>query len=145
MDGGEHVFFHFSEYRGDVHELRVGDEVEFVMGVDSRSRRDVAKGVVPMPRGTVQLDTVDEQELQGRVTRQARQGRQRSSGRNDDSSGGRIDYSTDAEPAGRITWQRQDQMDPHENIDVEDTVAFRIATDRRNNRQVVDEGPNKAF
>lgn len=137
LDQESSVFFHFSSVRGSPEDLQPGDEVEFYMGTDHKTRREVAKDLVRLPRGTIQREHVDPEEVIGTVTRAAPRAQRyrRSGGPEVDTSSGHITFSIATEPAGRTTWLRADQTEASENIGVDDKVAFNLAIEQHTNRR----------
>ncbi|XP_064387702.1 cold shock domain-containing protein E1-like [Halichondria panicea] len=63
----ESIFFHFSQYNGSASELSSGDEVEFEVGVDSRTGKLIARRLVLLPTGTVSFESISEERLLGKV------------------------------------------------------------------------------
>lgn len=62
------LFFHYSQYHGEAPSLRVGDEVEFEVSMDSRTGKPVAIQVIRLQKGTVMFEILSEDRVLGEVT-----------------------------------------------------------------------------
>lgn len=62
------LFFHYSQYHGEAPNLRVNDEVEFEVSMDSRTGKPVAVQVIKLQKGTVMFEIFSEDRVLGEVT-----------------------------------------------------------------------------
>lgn len=62
------LFFHYSQYHGEAPSLRVNDEVEFEVSMDSRTGKPVAIQVIRLQKGTVMFEILSEDRVLGEVT-----------------------------------------------------------------------------
>lgn len=123
------IYFHYSEYDGEVNELMIGDDVEFQL--QNRANKELAVCVKKLPTGTVILEDVSTTTYKGHVIKSV-------NNRN-------LNSSCDGTLSGVIEYQGK--TDTHEIIfggrDSEDdillqkgdVVEFNISTDRRDNHQ----------
>lgn len=61
------IFFHYSEFIGDINELLLCDDVEF--GIQARNGKEVAVRIKKLPEGTVKFEDVSTIRYQGTVDR----------------------------------------------------------------------------
>ncbi|XP_060796664.1 cold shock domain-containing protein E1-like [Neoarius graeffei] len=61
------IFFHYSEFKGDLEPLQVGDEVEF--SIKDRNGKEVATDVHVLPPGTVIFEDIGIEQFEGTVTK----------------------------------------------------------------------------
>ncbi|XP_014783652.1 cold shock domain-containing protein E1 [Octopus bimaculoides] len=141
------IFFHYSEYKGDISELLLGDDVEFQ--IQSRSRqwdyslnshknsnqpendgREVAVNISRLPEGTVIFEDVAIESINGRILKTLKNSNK---GRQGDPLCGRIVYEVDNRQV-EIPFGDKDQKGDF-TLQVDDLVAFNIATDRRDGLQ----------
>jgi len=127
-DAVREIFFHFSEFTGNLEDLALGDDVEF--SVQSRNAKEVAVNIKPLPEGTVIFEDVGVEIRRGKITKTLRgsQGR-----RHSDPLAGRITYETVKGPID-IPFGDKDQAGDY-SLHQDDLVQFRIATDRRDQLQ----------
>ena len=122
------IFFHYSEFKGDINELMLGDDVEF--SVQSRNNKDVATEIVRLADGTVIFEDVALDRKRGRVQKTLRTAHGR---RQSDPLAGRIVYETIEGPI-EIPYGDKDQKGDY-TLQPSDIVEFNIATDRRDKLQ----------
>jgi len=122
------IFFHYSEYQGNINELLLGDDVQF--SVTNRNGKEVGTNIVKLPEGTVIFEDVALERRRGRVekTLKAPHGRRQS-----DPLAGRIVYETVNGPI-EIPYGDKDQKGDY-TLQPGDLVEFNIATDRRDKLQ----------
>ncbi|XP_076445198.1 cold shock domain-containing protein E1-like [Babylonia areolata] len=122
------IFFHYSEFRGNIEELRLGDDVEF--SIQMRNNKEVAVEIEKLPDGTVIFEDLTMEKVVGRVlkTLKTQNGR-----RSSDPLGGRIFYEKD-KAVHEIQFGDKDQYGDC-TLQQGDQVSFNIATDRRDGLQ----------
>lgn len=115
------LFFHFSQFSGNIEHLKIGDPVEFEMTYDRRTGKPIASTVTKIAPEVV----LSEERVTGTVTTELRT----------DGSGG--------DTQGRISYENRGECFflPYNKDDVEgnvtlragDKVSFQIATNQRGN------------
>ncbi|XP_078805777.1 cold shock domain-containing protein E1 isoform X15 [Oryzias latipes] len=61
------IFFHYSEFRGDLEALQAGDDVEFT--IKERNSKEVATDVRLLPQGTVIFEDISIEQFEGTVVK----------------------------------------------------------------------------
>ncbi|XP_077464999.1 cold shock domain-containing protein E1 isoform X1 [Stigmatopora argus] len=61
------IFFHYSEYKGDLEALQAGDDVEFT--IKDRNGKEVATEVKLLPQGTVIFEDISIEQFEGTVSK----------------------------------------------------------------------------
>ncbi|XP_060787921.1 cold shock domain-containing protein E1 isoform X3 [Neoarius graeffei] len=61
------IFFHYSEFKGDLEALQAGDDVEF--SIKDRNGKEVATDVRVLPPGTVIFEDISIEQFEGTVTK----------------------------------------------------------------------------
>lgn len=122
------IFFHYSEYQGDINEIVLGDDVEFA--VQMRNGKEVAVDIKSLPEGTVIFEDVGVEKRRGRIINTLKAARGRKSS---DPLAGRIVYET-VKGSIEIPYGDKDQNGEY-TLQVGDLVDFNIATDRRDKLQ----------
>ncbi|KAK2497752.1 hypothetical protein MC885_006134 [Smutsia gigantea] len=61
------IFFHYSEFKGDLETLQPGDDVEFT--IKDRNGKEVATDVRLLPQGTVIFEDTSIEHFEGTVTK----------------------------------------------------------------------------
>ncbi|XP_061112687.1 cold shock domain-containing protein E1 isoform X3 [Conger conger] len=61
------IFFHYSEFKGDLEALQAGDDVEFT--IKERNGKEVATEVRLLPQGTVIFEDISIEQFEGTVTK----------------------------------------------------------------------------
>lgn len=127
-DAVKEIFFHYSEFSGEIDSLHLGDDVQF--NIQVRNGKDVATGVEKLPEGTVIFEDVAIEIRRGKIekTLRAPHGRRQS-----DPLAGRIVYET-VKGAIEIPYGDKDQKGDY-TLQPGDLVQFNIATDRRDKLQ----------
>lgn len=115
------LFFHFSQFNGNIEHLKIGDPVEFEMTYDRRTGKPIASAVTKIAPEVV----LSEERVTGNVTTELR---------SDGSSGdtqGRISY----ENRGECFFLPYNKDDVEGNVTLRsgDKVSFQIATNQRGN------------
>lgn len=122
------IFFHYSEYQGDIAELLLGDDVEFK--IQTRNGKEVAQNITRLPEGTVIFEDVAMERRRGKIAKTLRAPHGR---RSSDPLAGRIVYETLKGPI-EIPFGDKDQKGDYA-LQIGDLVDFNIATDRRDKLQ----------
>lgn len=125
-DAVKEIFFHYSEYMGNINELLLGDDVEFE--VQTRNGKEVAVNITPLPEGTVIFEDISVERKKGKILKTMKQNRRMS-----DPLGGRIQYETAKGPA-ELPYGDKDQKGEY-TFQQGDVIEFSIATDRRDKLQ----------
>lgn len=121
------IFFHYSEYKGDIGNLNLGDDVEF--SIQSRNNKEVAVSVKSLPVGTVVFEDISPDPQKGRIIKLPKQGHGR---RQSEIMSGRIAYES-----GRCSTEivfGDDAVYDYTLMEG-DLVEFLIASDRRDRLQ----------
>ncbi|XP_052862597.1 cold shock domain-containing protein E1 [Anopheles cruzii] len=122
------LFFHFSQFGGNIEHLKIGDPVEFEMTYDRRTGKPIASQVTKIAPEVV----LSEERVTGTVTTELKS----------ESSGNSTSTSSDT-TTGRISYENRGECFflPYTKDDVEgnvtlragDKVSFQIATNQRGN------------
>ncbi|TMW52825.1 hypothetical protein DOY81_002092 [Sarcophaga bullata] len=120
------LFFHFSQFSGNIDHLKIGDPVEFEMTYDRRTGKPIASQVSKIAPEVV----LSEERVTGTVTTELRV----------DSSNNLLSSS---ETTGRISYENRgecfflpytkDDVEGNVNLRAGDKVSFQIATNQRGN------------
>ncbi|XP_054627376.1 cold shock domain-containing protein E1 isoform X5 [Dunckerocampus dactyliophorus] len=118
------IFFHYSEFKGDLEALQAGDDVEFT--IKDRNGKEVATEVILLPQGTVIFEDISIEHFEGTVIKVIP--KVPSKNQNDPLPGrisARIDFSDKELPFG--------EKDTKSKVTLleGDHVQFNISTDRR--------------
>lgn len=121
------IFFHYSEFSGDISELMLGDDVEF--GIQARNGKEVAVRIEKLPEGTVKFEDVSSVRYQGTVDRPLSKS---ASKRQHDPLHGKIVYtlSSNDDVEDEIVFSERDLQGDF-SLRTGDVVEFNIAVDRR--------------
>ncbi|XP_074640508.1 cold shock domain-containing protein E1-like [Tubulanus polymorphus] len=122
------IFFHYSEFEGNINELLLGDDVEF--SVAERNGKEVATEIQRLPEGTVIFEDVGIERVQGKVVKTLKSIHNR---RQSDPLAGRIVYTTKTGQV-EIPYGDKDQRGDY-TLQCGDLVEFNVATDRRDKLQ----------
>ncbi|CAF0873866.1 unnamed protein product [Adineta ricciae] len=123
-------FFHFSEYKNDIHQAKIGDVVEFETTIDKRKKKPVAVNITP-----ASPEIIGENRVEGTIAVVARQQSPQHNGFN----------QFDSMPDGKVTYVKKgetyflpyglsDLQDPAIPVKVGDQVSFLVGQDRRTNQ-----------
>ncbi|XP_063227409.1 cold shock domain-containing protein E1-like isoform X2 [Bacillus rossius redtenbacheri] len=115
------LFFHFSQFNGNIEHLKIGDPVEFEMTYDRRTGKPIASAVTKIAPEVV----LSEERVTGTVTTELR-----AEGSGGDTQG-RISY----ENRGECFFLPYNKDDVEGNVTLRsgDKVSFQIATNQRGN------------
>uniref|UniRef100_A0A182WM01 CSD domain-containing protein n=1 Tax=Anopheles minimus TaxID=112268 RepID=A0A182WM01_9DIPT len=126
------LFFHFSQFGGNIEHLKIGDPVEFEMTYDRRTGKPIASQVTKIAPEVV----LSEERVTGTVTTElkcdsAPSGGTSSSTTSSDTTTGRISY----ENRGECFFLPYTKDDVEGNVSLRsgDKVSFQIATNQRGN------------
>lgn len=124
------IFFHFSEAKSMKEELRLGDDVEFI--IQTRNGKEVACNITRLPPGTVVFEDVGTDIVKGQVLKPLDRGQ--SARHQSDPLPGRIRYRAPDHSEVEVPFGDKDQ---HGDFTLRhgDWVQFHIATDRRDQLQ----------
>ncbi|CAF0761612.1 unnamed protein product [Rotaria sordida] len=122
-------FFHFSEYKNDIQQAKIGDVVEFETTIDKRKQKPVAINIIP-----VSSEIIGENRVEGTIAVVARQQSQ-------NNGFDQLSFM----PDGKVTYVKKgetyflpygiaDLQDPSISIEVGDQVTFNVGQDRRTNQ-----------
>ncbi|XP_035662572.1 cold shock domain-containing protein E1-like isoform X4 [Branchiostoma floridae] len=126
------IFFHYSEYPGDIREIELGDDVEFSIATRNvRNGKEVATHIKKLIEGTVVFEDVSNERIRGKVIKPLPRGPQR---RQSDPLSGRLSYEAEDGATKDIPFGDRDQRSEC-SLQVADIVEFNIATDRRDKLQ----------
>lgn len=121
------IFFHYSEFRGNINELMLGDDVEF--GIQARNGKEVAVHVDKLPEGTVKFEDVSSVRYQGTVDRPLSKSAAK---RQNDPLHGKIVFTLpdNEDVEEEIVFSERDLQGDF-SLRAGDVVEFNIAVDRR--------------
>ncbi|XP_075252994.1 cold shock domain-containing protein E1-like isoform X3 [Convolutriloba macropyga] len=121
------IFFHFSEFMGEVSNVNVGDDVEFE--IHTRNGKEVATSVYALPAGTVQFEDVRPEMRRGTIVKPI----PRAPGKKpnpDDPLPARLKYKDEIEGECEIVFGERDQNGEYTLL-AGDQVTFNLAIDKR--------------
>ncbi|GFR76349.1 cold shock domain-containing protein E1, partial [Elysia marginata] len=121
------IFFHYSEFKGDISELELGDDVAF--SIQIRNNKEVAVEIESLPEGTVIFEDIAVEMVKGKILKMLKSSNRRPS----EALAGRIMYET-SKGLIEIPFGEKDQRGECTLLQG-DTVEFQIATDRRDKLQ----------
>ncbi|XP_077993064.1 cold shock domain-containing protein E1-like isoform X2 [Glandiceps talaboti] len=139
------LFFHYSQYDGNIENMKIGDEVEFESTLDRRTGKPIACHIVKLRPGSVSGEILSEQRVIGIVLSEPKVSRNRISGSPNSVDHGKVSYEMNGECF--FLSFGIDDIDTNENGDLKkgDKVSFYIGTDKRNGniraRKIVLEEP----
>ncbi|XP_067945654.1 cold shock domain-containing protein E1-like [Watersipora subatra] len=116
------VFFHYSEYAGNIAELVLGDDVQF--NIQHRNNKEVATNISKLPEGTVVFEDVSTEKKRGKIAKVIKATRKHA-----EPLAGSITYET-ADDSKDIAYSERD-ISGEFTLFVGDVVDFQIAKDRR--------------
>ncbi|XP_015429424.1 PREDICTED: cold shock domain-containing protein E1 [Dufourea novaeangliae] len=120
------IFFHFSETKSMKEELRLGDDVEFI--IQTRNGKEVACNITKLPPGSVVFEEVCNEIVKGQVLKPLERGN--AARHQSDPLPGRIRYRDSDHFEVEIPFGDKDQKGDF-TLRHGDWVQFRIATDTR--------------
>ena len=121
------LFFHFSQFGGNIEHLKIGDPVEFEMTYDRRTGKPIASQVTKIAPEVV----LSEERVTGTVTTELKS----------DSANPSNTSSSSSDTTGRISYENRgecfflpytkDDVEGHVTLRAGDKVSFQIATNQR--------------
>ncbi|XP_076302317.1 RNA-binding protein Unr-like [Lasioglossum baleicum] len=120
------IFFHFSEAKSMKEELKLGDDVEFI--IQTRNGKEVACNITKLPPGTIVFEEVSNEIVKGQVLKPLERGT--AARHQNDPLPGRIRYRGTNHTDVEIPFGDKDQKGDF-TLRHRDWVQFRIATDTR--------------
>ncbi|XP_076225037.1 cold shock domain-containing Unr [Nomia melanderi] len=120
------IFFHFSEAKSMKEELRLGDDVEFI--IQTRNGKEVACNITKLPPGSIVFEEVSNEVVKGQVLKSLERGT--AARHQNDPLPGRIRYRDTDHSEVEIPFGDKDQKGDF-TLRHGDWVQFRIATDTR--------------
>lgn len=120
------IFFHFSEAKSMKEELKLGDDVEFI--IQSRNGKEVACNIVKLPPGSIVFEEVNSEVVKGQVLKPLERGN--AARHQNDPLPGRIRYRDEDHCEVEVPFGDKDQKGDF-TLRHGDWVQFRIATDTR--------------
>ncbi|XP_070535883.1 cold shock domain-containing protein E1-like [Ptychodera flava] len=129
----DRLFFHYSQYDGNIENMKIGDEVEFESTLDRRTGKPIACHIVKLRPGTVAGELLSEQRVIGTVLSEAKASKKRNSGGSPASVDlGKVSYEMNGECF--FLSFGLDDIEDSEPMDLKkgDKVSFYVATDKRN-------------
>ncbi|XP_046470735.1 RNA-binding protein Unr [Neodiprion pinetum] len=120
------IFFHFSEAKSMKDELRLGDDVEFI--IQTRNGKEVACNITKLPPGSIVFEEVGNEVVKGQVLKPLERGT--AARHQNDPLPGRIRYRAPDHSEVEVPFGDKDQKGDF-TLRHGDWVQFRIATDTR--------------
>ncbi|XP_067214541.1 RNA-binding protein Unr [Linepithema humile] len=120
------IFFHFSEAKSMKEELRLGDDVEFI--IQTRNGKEVACNITKLPPGSIVFEEVSNEVVKGQVLKPLERGT--AARHQSDPLPGRIRYRDSDHSEVEVPFGDKDQKGDF-TLRHGDWVQFRIATDTR--------------
>ncbi|XP_029053101.1 cold shock domain-containing protein E1 isoform X1 [Osmia bicornis bicornis] len=120
------IFFHFSEAKSMKEELKLGDDVEFI--IQTRNGKEVACNITKLPPGSIVFEEVSNEVVKGQVLKPLERGT--AARHQNDPLPGRIRYRDTDHSEVEIPFGDKDQKGDF-TLRHGDWVQFRIATDTR--------------
>ncbi|XP_058792775.1 cold shock domain-containing protein E1 [Phymastichus coffea] len=120
------IFFHFSEAKSMKEELRLGDDVEFI--IQTRNGKEVACNITKLPPGSIIFEEISDEVIKGQVLKPLERGN--SARHQNDPLPGRIRYRAPDHSEVEVPFGDKDQKGDF-TLRHGDWVQFRIATDTR--------------
>uniref|UniRef100_A0A7G3AQ78 Putative inner membrane n=1 Tax=Lutzomyia longipalpis TaxID=7200 RepID=A0A7G3AQ78_LUTLO len=120
------LFFHFSQFSGNIEHLKIGDPVEFEMTYDRRTGKPIASLVTKIAPEVV----LSEERVTGTVTTEIKSDGSNGSGNSSETTG-RISYENNGECF--FLPYTKDDVEGNVTLRSGDKVSFQIATNQRGN------------
>ncbi|KAK0082024.1 hypothetical protein PV325_011228 [Microctonus aethiopoides] len=120
------IFFHFSEAKSLKEELRLGDDVEFI--IQTRNGKEVACNITKLPPGSIVFEEVNNEIMKGQVLKPLERGT--AARHQNDPLPGRIRYRAPDYSEVEVPFGDKDQKGDF-TLKHGDWVQFLIATDTR--------------
>lgn len=125
------LFFHYSQFQGNIEHLKLGDPVEFEMTYDRRTGKPIASTVVRISSEAMIHEELSMERVSGFITTELSE------------KEGRIAYENRGE-CFFLPFTKDDLEDPQLVLRAKDSVTFLIATDKSGNlraRKITLENP----
>lgn len=129
-DRDARLFFHFSQYNGNVETMNMGDHIEFQMSYDRKTSKPIACSVVKLINGTVSFEVVSDERVTGTVVAEARAINRRHSLNGIQDGTGQLSYERNGE-CFFLPFTVDDLDGDNVKVKVHDNVTFFVATDKR--------------
>ncbi|XP_041351705.1 cold shock domain-containing protein E1-like [Gigantopelta aegis] len=132
-DRNARLFFHFSEYGGNLDDIKIGDAMEFQMSYDRRTGKPIAVSVIRVDSSMVTSEILSEETFVGSVVQEAKPSTKSKNGYplNSQDGFGRVTYEHNGE-CFFLPYSMDDISDTTTKLQPGDQVSFYIATDKRN-------------
>ncbi|CAF0756986.1 unnamed protein product [Adineta steineri] len=121
-------FFHFSEYKNDIQQAKIGDVVEFETTIDKRKQKPVAVNIIP-----ASPEIMGENRVEGTIAVVARQQKPNGFDPLNFLPDGKVTYVKKGETYF-LPYAMADLQDSNIPVKVGDQVTFNVSQDRRTNQ-----------
>lgn len=121
------LFFHYSQFTGNMDHLRIGDPVEFEMTYDRKTGKPIASNVVKIAPSVISYEVLSEERVVGTVTTEIKPADDSES--DNKKSQGRISYENRGE-CFFLPYSAEDVENPTP-LKMGDKVTLKMATDKR--------------
>ncbi|RWS09033.1 cold shock domain-containing protein E1-like protein [Dinothrombium tinctorium] len=116
------LFFHYSQFNGNIEHLKLGDPVEFEMTCDRRTGKPIASSVVKISSEAALIgEELSSEPVTGFITIEVT-----------DDKEGRVAYESRGE-CFFLPFTKEDIVDKNVELKAKDSVIFHIATDKSGN------------
>lgn len=112
------LFFHYSQFSGNIEHLKLGDPVEFEMTYDRRTGKPIASAVVKISTEALSDEVLSSERVSGFVTTEVKNGAE-----------GRVAYESRGE-CFFLPYTKDDLERTDTHLNPGDKVTFQIATDK---------------
>ncbi|XP_011499122.1 PREDICTED: cold shock domain-containing protein E1 [Ceratosolen solmsi marchali] len=119
------IFFHFSEAKSMNEELKLGDDVEFI--IQSKNGKEIARNITKLPPGSIIFEEINDEIIKGQILKPLERSLL---ARQSDPLPGRIRYRAPDHSEVEVSFGDKDQKGDF-TLRHGDWVQFRIATDTR--------------
>ncbi|XP_033109405.1 cold shock domain-containing protein E1-like [Anneissia japonica] len=119
------IFFHYSEFEGDINELVLGDDVEYDIAI--RNDKEVAINIKKLPPGTVVFEEISEEKYVGHISKVIPRFSNR---RQTEPFPGKLIFETPDGGKRELSFGEKDVIGSY-TLNEDDMVEFQIATDKR--------------
>ncbi|XP_071942892.1 cold shock domain-containing protein E1-like isoform X2 [Antedon mediterranea] len=119
------IFFHYSEFEGDINELVLGDDVDYDITV--RNDKEVAINIKKLPPGTVVFEEISDESYIGNISKVIPRFSNR---RQTEPFPGKLIFETPDGGKRELSYGEKDVFGSY-TLNEDDTVEFQIATDKR--------------
>lgn len=112
------LFFHYSQFSGNIEHLKLGDPVEFEMTYDRRTGKPIASAVVKISTEALSDEVLSSERVSGFITTEVKDGAE-----------GRVAYESRGE-CFFLPYTKDDLERTDTHLNPGDKVTFQIATDK---------------